>query len=88
MIRERALRVALVLVGLLFTSAIYPVATDITAWGCVGYRRYDDDEPLFHPGDLPVVSGPQTIGAPQRDRFCRLVELCSCGGHVGAWIPA
>ena len=46
MIRERALQVVLVLVGLLFAAAIYPVAMALLPVGLYG-RHHDDVEPVF-----------------------------------------
>ena len=46
MIRERALQVVLVLVGLLFAAAIYPVAMALLPVGGYG-RHHNDDEPVF-----------------------------------------
>jgi len=44
MIRERALKVALVLVGLLFLAGIYPLATSSSLWR---QNQSEDVDPMF-----------------------------------------
>lgn len=60
----------------------------LMAWGCLGCRRYHDDESVFDASDLPVAGGAQSVGTSQPDRFCRMVEFRACGGYVGPSIPA
>jgi hypothetical protein len=48
--RERALRVVMVLVGLLFVAAIYPVAMSLWHASPSDDTGHNDDEPVFHAG--------------------------------------
>jgi hypothetical protein len=79
MIRRRALKIVLVLVGLFFFAAIYPALNGLrnpvdTDTGDNGYLR--------HFGGLPAHRRPKPIGAPQPHRLRCLVEFRSRRGYV------
>src|SRR5216684_2570138 len=80
MIRERALKVVLVLVGLVFSAGILSRGDLCTGWLASeqGGRFADDAEPLCHARDFPAAGSAQTVSESQRDRFRRMVKFCAC----------
>ena len=73
--RERALKVVLVVVGLLFSRCSLSLDAVCEARACAG----DDDEPLRHTRHFLAAGGPQSIGESQPDRLHGMVELCPRG---------
>jgi hypothetical protein len=81
MIRDRALKIVLVLVGLFFATAAYPAIGGL-------HNPVNSDT-----GDTMQMAIYATLGiflliasrnpaAPQPDCLCRMVEFRSRGGHV------
>jgi hypothetical protein len=86
--RERALKVVLVLVGLVFSAAIYPVVTSVRD----GWQANKEDAlPMMLSlyvtlGIFLLLASAEPVGESQRDRFRRMVEFCSrvCDGCHGS----
>jgi hypothetical protein len=81
--RERALKVVLVLLGLLFLRCRLSACADGEARPCSG----DDDESLRDTRRLLAARFPQPLSASQPDRLHRVVELCTRDCHGGSGIP-
>ena len=73
--RERALKIVLVVVGLLFCAGVYPLVLMASSDGeptpCTG----DDDESLRNARHLLAACFAQPLSTPQPDRLCGMVEL-------------
>src|SRR5215469_7738530 len=88
MIRERALKIVLVLVGAAVHGRRFSRGRFLATWfGSVGLRRRYDDEPVFCVGDFPADGGTGSGGPSQSDCLCRMVEFCACRGYDDAGIP-
>ena len=86
MLRERALKIVLVLVGLLFSAAIYPVIG-----GLLDPAHSDTGDTMMMGlyvalGIFLLIAVRNPSAASQPDRFCSLVELRSRHGDVLAGI--
>jgi hypothetical protein len=79
--RERALKVVLVLVGLLFTAGVYPLISSLLHRADSDTGHYDA-QPLFHARRFPAHRGAESIRASQRDRLRSMVKLRPCRGDV------
>jgi hypothetical protein len=79
MSRERALRIVLVSVGLIFVCGL-SADSDGEARPCAG----DDDEPLRHSRRLLAAWFSPPLGAPQPNCLHGVVELGTRGGNVHA----
>ena len=86
--RERASKIVLVVVGLLFCAGVYPLilmAKQALRWRsrpCAG----DDDESIRHARHLPAACVPQSLCASQPDRLRGVVELRARQYHGSASI--
>ena len=69
--REGALKVVLVLVGLLFSAGVYPLIMLVKQ-----DRGGDDDEPLCNARHFPAGGSPQPVRQSQPHRFHGMVEPC------------
>jgi hypothetical protein len=83
--RERALKAVLVLVGLLFTAAIYPM-TEILLYRVQPKYETAIGLSLYVTLEIMLLIAVRNPTASQRDRLCCMVELCSrfCNGHNGS----
>ena len=84
--RERALKILLVLVGLLFSAVVYFLARFLWEPNPRG-RFADDAQSLCRARDFSAAGSAQPIGQSEPDRFHRVVEFCSRRGYGGAGIP-
>jgi hypothetical protein len=71
--QERALKVVMVLVGLLFLRWRLSIDADGEARPCFS----DDDVSLCDPWRFSTARLAQPLGAPQPDRLYGVVEFCS-----------
>jgi hypothetical protein len=78
--RERALKIVLVVVGLLFCAGVYPLVLMAKQDPAAG----DDDESLRNARHLLAACFAQPLSAPQPDRFHGMVKLCSRRAFGGA----
>ena len=82
MIRERTVKIVVLLVGLLFTASLYPLLRWQPDPAEQMLRRR-----LCHPGSLPLARVSQPVSASQPDRVHRVVEPGSRCDYGGAGIP-
>ena|SRR6516225_10681847 len=79
--RERALKIVVVLVGLLFCAATYPLVLMAKQDPALAMMMS-----LYVPWRLSAARIAQPIRAPQPDSFHGVVELCACSSHGTAGI--
>ncbi len=82
--RERVLKIVLVVVGLVFSAAVYPLIMFLSRGPALAMML----SLYVTLGMLLLVAARDPSAQSQLDRFHSMVEFCSCHGHGGAGIPA
>ena len=78
--RERALKIVLVVVGLLFTALVYPLVVFVKQEPCAG----NDAQPLRHTRHILAAGSPKSIRQSEPHRVHGMVELRPRSSYGGA----
>lgn len=86
--RERALKVVLVVVGLLFSAAVYPAAMDLWHGNPSDTGDTMMESLYFTLGIFLLLAARSPSAHRSLIAFCRVVEFRPCGGYVGPFLLA